>query len=285
MVGAAVRRPAVYFQVDNAWPARMADMETVDVREEAKALRFIASPPRIEAFATKYGDRFQPFTLTGSGDFHHLSAVWIRQFLEPFLLIAFDNHPDWVTSGPKWSCGAWVNRVLEHEQVRGISIWGCGSTDCEGRQIQRGRRALESGKLAVHPWRKPGREYSHWLLPTTHETWRGELADWAMRHSGEKIYISIDLDCLRAKEAVTNWDAGQFSVDDLAWALGQLRGKMDVIGGDVCGGWSTPSFAGWFQRFASWWDHPKAKPDLARREQINQAALLRLWPMLAGLKG
>jgi arginase family enzyme len=273
----------VFFQVDDAWPTGMAGLKTVNVREEAKALRFISSPKKIEAFAKKYADRMQPYTLFGSGDFHHLSALWTRQFRDSFLLLSFDNHPDWVTSGPRWSCGAWINRALENRLVRGVSVWGCGNDDFEHSEIGRGNRAAaEGGKLAVHPWIQPKIKYPHWLLPTTPETWRAELAEWATRHAGETLYITIDLDCLKATEAVTNWEPGLFTVDDLVWALGVLREKMTVIGGDVCGAWSTPAFAGTFQRFASWWDHPKRKIDTSRRAAINEAALARVWPALTG---
>ena len=126
----------IFFQVDDAWPAGVGGIETVDVQEEAKALRFISTPKKIEAFAKKYADRMRPFTLCGSGDFHHLSALWTRQFTEPFLLVSFDHHPDWVTSGPKWSCGAWINRALENRQVRGVSVWGCGD-DCDVSELRR----------------------------------------------------------------------------------------------------------------------------------------------------
>jgi arginase family enzyme len=274
----------VYFQVDDAWPAGAAGLETIDVREEAKVLRFISTPKKIEAFAAKYAPQFHPFTLTGSGDFHHLSALWTRRYNDTFLLLSFDNHPDWVTSGPKWSCGAWINRALENRQVRGVSIWGCGNDECDSSERAHGNQyAAEAGKLAVHPWQKPKMKYPHWLLPTTPETWRAEFEEWTTRHPGEKIYITIDLDCLAKTDAVTNWEAGKFTVDDLVWALGVLHEKMHVIGGDICGAWSTPTFAGAFQRFASWWDHPKSKTDTSKREAINSTALARLWPALTGV--
>jgi arginase family enzyme len=273
----------VYFQVDDAWPEGAAGLETIDVRDEAKALRFISLPKKVEAFAAKHQAQFRPFTLTGSGDFHHLSALWTRQYNDTFLLLSFDNHPDWVTSGPKWSCGGWINRALENRQVRGVSIWGCGNDECDPSERAHGNQAAaEAGKLAVHPWSKAKMKYPHWLHPTTPETWRAEFAEWTSRHPGEKIYITIDMDCLTKADAVTNWEAGKFTVDDLVWALGVLHEKMRVIGGDICGAWSKPAFAGAFQRFASWWDHPKKKVNISQRETINQAALSRLWPALTG---
>ncbi len=280
-----MQESTAFFRTDDAWDFLRADSlpPVVDVSAEAKSLRFITTSKKIEDFQAKYAPRFRPFTLFGSGDFHHLSAVWTRQFDEPFLLLSFDNHPDWVVTGPRWSCGAWINRAVENRQVRGVSIWGCGSEDCDPSERGRGaRKAAEAGKLAVHPWRKAKHAYPHWLLPTTPETWRAELTDWVARHATEKIYITIDLDCLTAADAVTNWDAGRFTTADIVWALGLLRERMNIIGGDLCGAHAKPSFAGAFQRFASWWDHPKSRIDTSRRTEINGEAYRRIWPALIG---
>ncbi len=116
----------VCFRVDDAWDftpeGRGFQMPVIDVREEAKALRFITSAARINAFAEKHRAQFRPFTLLGSGDFHHLSAVWTRQFTEPFTILSFDNHPDWDVRPPWWSAGAWINRALENPLVETIAV-------------------------------------------------------------------------------------------------------------------------------------------------------------------
>ena len=72
----------VFFRTDDAWDfipgEQRPRLPIVDVREEAKALRLITSASRIDAFAARHAADFRPFTLFGSGDFHHLSAVWMR---------------------------------------------------------------------------------------------------------------------------------------------------------------------------------------------------------------
>jgi hypothetical protein len=124
----------VCFRTDDAWDfipeGHCLNVPVVDVREEAKGLRFITSKKKIDAFAEKYASEFRPFTLFGSGDFHHLSAVWLRQFHEPFTLLSFDNHPDWDIRPPNWSCGAWINRALENRRIESVAVWGCGSFEC-----------------------------------------------------------------------------------------------------------------------------------------------------------
>ena len=129
----SARENKVLFQTDSAWECLSPDtlkLESIDVREEARALRFITSQAKIEAFALAHAGQFRPFTLFGSGDFHHLSAVWLHQFTEPCTLLSFDNHPDWDVRPPRWSCGAWINRALENPLVESVSIWGCGNFEC-----------------------------------------------------------------------------------------------------------------------------------------------------------
>ena len=94
------------------------------------------------------------------------------------------------------------------------------------------------------------------------------------------VYVTIDLDCLRAEDAATNWENGRFEVADLEWALGKLRESARIVGGDICGLYSEPKYARWKQKFASTWDHPKIEPPSADRIRSTHAAVERLWPAL-----
>jgi hypothetical protein len=112
------------------------------------------------------------------------------------------------------------------------------------------------------------------------DNWREHFELFAANLGSRNVYVTIDLDCLRAEDALTNWENGRFSVADLEWALGKLGSR--IIGGDICGAYSEPKYARWKQRFASEWDHPKL--DLPARDEIrktNFATLERLWPALA----
>ena len=273
----------VFFRTDDAWDFLPAtDLTTFDVREEAKGLRFITGKARIEAFAARHAKDFRPFTLFGSGDFHHLSAIWTRQFQEPFTLLSFDNHPDWDIRPPRWSCGAWINRALENPRVQEVSIWGCGNFECNfpGRLLGN-RSASLTGQLRVHPWAQEGLTYPTWLSPLTAETWRSQLMGWVEKHAGQKIYVTIDIDCLRVDEAATNWENGRFTRENLSWALRTLREKVEIIGGDLCGAYSSPAYQTTFQRLAGWFDHP-AVPALEpeKLSARNRTTFEHLWPVL-----
>jgi len=259
-------------------------MPELDARDWGSALRFCAPPRIVEKFYREFGPRLGPFTLYGSGDFHYLSALWLRQFSEPLVLVSFDNHPDWDIRPPTWACGGWINRALELAPVQRIAIWGCGNFECWWpHNIFANRRAQRNGRLEVHPWaddrplkdrQRPG--------AVLEENWRNQFEKFVANLRNANVYVTIDLDCLRAEEALTNWENGRFTVADLQWALEKLRANSQIIGGDICGAYSEPKYARWKQEFASNWDHPKIEPPNPDEiKRTNFAALQVLWPVVA----
>jgi len=142
---------------------------------------------------------------------------------------------------------------------------------------------LRSGRLEIHPWAErfeagTGRRFD----AMSRENWR-ERFDAFARGLTTPIYVTIDMDCLDGGHAVTNWENGLFTADDVAWALGRLREYSKVIGGDVCGAYSTLRFDRWTQKLAGWWDHPKMPVvDVVAAREINLMSLERIWPALVG---
>jgi arginase family enzyme len=276
---------ALHLNLDDAWPNELLGLPVVDARDWGPRLRFSAPPRLIGEFYREHETRVaSPFLLYGSGDFHYLTALWLRRVAQPITLISFDNHPDWDVRPPKWACGGWVNRALEFLYVKHVAVWGCGNFECWWpHQIFGNRRAERAGILEVHPWAdgRPAKDRQRRgaiLL----DNWR-EHFEYFLKNLGIRIvYVTIDLDCLCAEEAVTNWESGCFTIVDLQWALGRLREWCRIIGGDICGAYSPPRYARWKQKFASEWDRPRLDlPDAAQIRRINLAALERLWPALA----
>jgi arginase family enzyme len=274
---------AIHLNLDNAWPAGALPFGTLDVTSWGPQLRFSAPSRLIEEFYRQA--QKEPFALFGSGDFHHLTALWVRQLAEPFVLISFDNHPDWDVRPPRWGCGGWVNRALELPHLKKVSVWGCGNFECWWpAQLFGNRRAEREGRLEVHPWvdgRSPlGQNRRGAILRVN---WQERFAEFVQALGGSNLYVTIDLDCLRTEEAVTNWESGRFTVEDVAWALTQLRvSSAQIIGGDICGAFSPPAYARRKQRFAAEMDHPKLPArDLETATKINLHAFEALWPILA----
>jgi len=277
---------ALHLNLDHAWPNEPLGLRIVDARAWGPQLRFSSPPRLIEQFYLEHETTLgATFLLYGSGDFHHLTALRLRTIAEAVVLVSFDNHPDWDVRPPKWACGGWVNRALELPSVRLVSVWGCGNFECWWpHQIFGNRRAERAGILEVHPWAddRPlkDRQRKGAIL---RENWRERFKEFAKRLIGENVYVTIDLDCLRIEQAVTNWESGRFTVADLEWALGKLRESSRIIGGDICGAYSPPKYARWKQRFAAEFDRPKlARPNLEKARLANLTTVEKLWPLLAG---
>ncbi len=91
----------------------------------------------------------------------------------------------------------------------------------------------------------------------TRDNWRDRFACFAASLKDHSVYITVDMDCLRCEEAVTNWENGLFTATDVSWAIGQLCSNAQVVAADICGARSVPRYARRRQRFAGNWDHPK----------------------------
>jgi arginase family enzyme len=278
---------ALQLNLDNAWPGEPLGLPLIDARKWGPQLRFSSPPGLVEEFYREHeANLAAPFLLYGSGDFHYLTALRLRRVAGPIVVVSFDNHPDWDVRPPKWGCGGWVNRALELPNVRRASVWGCGNFECWWpHQIFGSRRAERAGVLEVHPWAddRPVKDRKR-RGAILRDNWRQQFEQFSKNTiGGENVYVTIDLDCLDASEAVTNWEAGRFTVEDLQWALRELRTSSQIIGGDICGAYSTPTYARFKQRFAAEFDHPKIQlPAPERIREINVATLERLWPLLAG---
>jgi arginase family enzyme len=276
--------PTVHLNLDDAWTSEPSGLRTIDARNWGGQLRFSAPPQIVEQFYREISPQLATFIVYGSGDFHHLSALWLRRFRSGVVVISFDNHPDWDVRPPKWCCGGWVSRALELPNVRKVSVWGCGNFECWWpARLFGNQRAERRGTLEVHPWadgRSARDQQRRGAILRTN--WRDRFATFADTLRASAVYVTIDMDCLDGGEAVTNWENGRFSADDLLWGLDLIREHSEIVGGDICGAFSHPVYARRKQRFASEMDHPKLSPRAAEETQrINQQTLARLLPALA----
>jgi len=271
--------------LDDAWRDQPFDSPLVDARAWGPQLRFSAPSRLVAEFYREHEAHLaSPFLLYGSGDFHYLTALRLRRVADPIIVVSFDNHPDWDVRPPKWGCGGWVNRALELPHVRCVSVWGCGNFECWWpHQLFGNRRAERASILEVHPWAddRPVKDRQR-RGAILGDNWHEHFEHFLEQIGGTSVYVTIDLDCLRAEEAVTNWESGRFEVVDLEWALRKLRESSQIIAGDICGAYSSPHYARFKQRFAAEFDHPKIQlPPVDQIRRINSATLAKLWPLLA----
>ena len=115
------------------------------------------------------------------------------------------------------------------------------------------------------------------------ENWRRKFGQFVDTLKGRHVYITVDLDCLTPEEAVTDWEQGLFSANDLVWAIGQIRLGSLVVGGDICGAHSPAGYTRWTQRKTAQIDHPKKPlPDRMFASERNRETVERIWPALIG---
>ncbi len=276
----------LHVDLDGAWASDFfSAVPTLSCREWGPRLRFCALDAEMEAFRAAVAGRLGAarFLVYGSGDFHHLSALWLRRVEGPVTLVSFDNHPDWDIRPPKWCCGSWMNRALDLPQVQHVSVWGCGNFECWGwHRIWGNHRDVRAGRLAVHPW-ADDRSAADQAKPRsiTRADWRAKFKTFAAGLAGRQLYVTVDIDGLRADAAMTNWENGRFSAEDVRWALGVLRGHATIAAGDLCGARSDAVYARRTQRFASETDHPELPPfDRQAAARINGQTFATIWPTL-----
>jgi len=273
---------SVHIDFDGAW-SRTSTEACIDCRSWGRRLRYSAPSQAVEEFYEFIRESVARFTLFGSGDYHHLTALWLRQLVEPVTLISFDNHPDWDIRPPRWCCGTWINRALELPTVRKAVIWGCGNYELNWpANLFVSRRALRAQRLEVWPWTERLRASGRRRWPgVTRENWQEKFTAFVRGIAGDDVYITIDLDCLDREESTTNWENGLFQVTEIEWALEQVRSHANIVGGDLCGAYSPPKFARWRQRLESLLDHPRQEAvHEAAAAARNARALEVIWPAL-----
>lgn len=277
---------ATYLNLDDAWGDPPGAARAIDLRAWGPRLRYIGRRADVEAFWETVRGGLGPFVLYGSGDFHYLAGVLLRRVGAPLTLVSFDNHPDWDVRPPHWACGGWINRALELPQVRRAVVWGCGNFELAmPSRLFANRQALRSGRLQIHAWaerQKPAVQRQFDCM--TRQNWRDRFETFAASVAGQDVYVTIDIDCLRAEDAVTNWENGMFTAEDVQWALAALHKSARVVAGDLCGAYSPQRYARPFQRFAGRWDHPGIpEPGESAAREVNRRTLRVLWPALTAV--
>jgi hypothetical protein len=253
--------------------------EIADLRNLASAARLWLDRKTEEELSSRLnGFPKNSVTFLGSGDFHHVSHILLRQFREPVCVIDFDLHPDWDILPPRLACGSWVSRALENKNVLKFVLLGVSSSDISFPSIQTGNlSALKDGRLEIYPYsHEPSavflRGIPRNLSIRAERGFLRTLIYWSELKGRDlkdlflgllrclpvkEVYLTIDKDCLKKEYAVTNWEEGMLSLDELLLMLRLLKENTDIVGADICGDYSKVSIEGKVKKFFSDLDHPK----------------------------
>ena len=244
-------------------------------------------------------------TFTGSGDFHHISDILIEGIEGPITVIDFDFHPDWDVLLPFLNCGSWVSSILKRDNVQKVIELGPSSEDLSTVWIETcDLDALKNDRLEIYPYSHHRTKVFLKKVPANISIecdkgpfsstirWnelRGKNAPEFLRHvltrlPTENVYISIDKDCLTLEGALTNWEEGRLSLDDLLHMLHIIKEKTNIVGIDITGDYSKPVISGWLKNIVSHFNHPRDCKAVNMPEdavtKLNEETNLRLLELL-----
>jgi len=246
-------------------------------------------------------------TFLGSGDFHNTTPLLLNQFKEPISLIVFDFHPDWDTLPPHFGCGSWVSRALEEKNILKCLLIGIASEDISSPWIQSANlKSLANGRLEIYPYAHGPTTVFARAVPANislrsekgflrsriyweelkHKNLKDFFSSLIARLPVKDVYVSIDKDCLDRRGALTNWEEGGLSLDELILMLKLIKENLNIVGLDIAGDYSKEAGLGRLKRFFSRMDHPREIiADKIHQEEItgiNERANLRILEALTG---
>ncbi len=245
-------------------------------------------------------------TFLGSGDFHHMSSILINQLHKPTSVIIFDFHPDWDTLPPRLGCGSWVNQILKNKNVQKCILIGVSSDDISSGYVQSGNLgSLKDDRVEIYPYaHNPSRAFFKRIPQNLsfkikkrllfneiywNELKNKNLKDFVLailkRIPTKEVYISIDKDCLKRNYALTNWEEGCLSLDELELMLKLIKENLDIAGVDITGDYSKVHIKNKFKRILSYFDHPReliankfSEPEVTA---VNEETNLKIMELLA----
>lgn len=169
------------------------------------------------AIEERAGESPQGVHFIDGGNYHYVSYAMAGQQEEPFTLVVFDHHTDMVPPSFEGllSCGCWVKRALEDtEKLREVILIGVADELSETIESElRDRVTLYTESMIVD------------------NSWLSHLVLCLKR----PVYLSIDKDVLSKEEAVTDWDQGTMTLDQLIEAVRLIKDTVPILGADVCG--------------------------------------------------
>lgn len=163
--------------------------------------------------------KFRGISFIGSGNYHYVTHLLIKELRTPFSLVLFDSHTDMMPAPDELllSCGSWaLNALTQLEQLKFMVIIG----------------VVHEQQEFVPPYLVD----KLFIVPSHQLTGHQSIVDrMAAAIPTEHIYISIDKDVLNKKDAVTNWEQGEMTLKQLLDLIERIGERKVVCGLDVCG--------------------------------------------------
>lgn len=213
------------------------------------------------------------FVLLGSGDYHHLTLALLQQHQAPLTLVLFDNHPDWMRPPHQYHCGTWVYAAARLPQVARIVIVGLENGDLCGKKFQDGDvESYLNKKIVLLPYTaveaSVSTEQTVQIQSQLKASLKAGVQEILSHISTQHVYVSVDKDCLRLEDAITNWEQGTLPLETVIACITSIRESHAIVGADTVGDYSPPVFTSPLKWIGSFLDRPAN----AWRLQVNVKA-------------
>lgn len=159
-----------------------------------------------------------------SGNYHYISYLLLEKITEPFVLVLFDHHTDMQPSSfvELMSCGCWVKKALDdNKYIEKVVIIGAK------KKLINSIEDKYKDKIIC---------FSEEFIKEKYD-WEG----FSKKHIKNPIYISIDKDVITPKEAKTDWDQGDLTLEELKNIYSNICKNHEILGIDICGDSSNNS--------------------------------------------
>jgi arginase family enzyme len=255
------------------------DSEILDLTDIGPKVRFWAVRSARDAAARRIPDgEKNHISFLGSGDFHHMTEILLARHVDPVALIHFDFHQDWDSTCPLLHCGSWITKALKRNSIVKCVTLGASAKKMSFFSLQAGDlRLLENDRLELYPYAsEPGTVFMRTVPRNrscrikryplmTRIAWTElktrNLSEFAARLierlPTQKVYVTLDKDCMNAGSALTNWDQGEMTVDHVCAVLKVIRERCDIVGMDITGDYSPVTADSAFKHVMLRWAHPK----------------------------
>jgi hypothetical protein len=213
------------------------------------------------------------FALLGSGDYHHLTLALLQQHQKPLTLVLFDNHPDWMRPPHQYHCGTWIYAAARLPQVARIIIVGLENGDLCGKKFQDGDvESYLNQKIVLLPYTPVEAEVNSQAVTLQSQlkaSLKQGVQEILSQISTQNVYISVDKVCLRAEDAITNWEQGTLPLETMIACIAAIREQHTIVGADTVGDYSPPVFNSPLKWVGSFLDRPADAWRLQTNGQAN----------------
>lgn len=183
------------------------------------------------AFEKRFENIFpsKPLLLTESNSAHHLTYFYVKEIAKQLkksgdhklLVINFDQHEDYGSTGAEFFCGSWGSRIVADIPCDYIAV-GVG----------------EKGKISSWKHDVSGVSKVEFLPEEPGESPADRLAKILSERHGdcEKIYVTVDMDVLTCSGTLkrTNWGSGKLTMSELKDCL-EILPEDKMVAADITG--------------------------------------------------